>query len=169
MLRTTSLLLCCNAAAAFLVVAPRSTLAGCRQGTSINIRCSADEDETEEERRKRLESLGRQTAEEAAFLDSTADDGGLMAEFNARLDREGGANLFKLKTGIGQVGETAKEGADKAKAAGEDLIGAAGAATRGLTEQQKNIGKIVLGLIAFQVVIGLIGSIFGGGSQSYTV
>ena len=169
MLRTSSLLLCFNAAATFLVVAPRSTLVECRQGTG-NIRCSVtDEDESEEERRKRLESLGRQAAEEAAFLDSTTDDGGLMAEFNARLDQEGGANLLKLKTGVGQVGETAKEGADRAKAASEDLIDAAGAATRGLTEQQKNIGKIVLGLIAFQIVIGLIGSIFGGGSQSYSV
>ena len=47
---------------------------------------------------------------------------------------------------------------------------AAGGLTSGLSEQQKNIGKIVLGLIAFQVLIGVIGSIFGGGGgQAYSV
>ena len=38
------------------------------------------EDENEEQRRARLEELGRQAAEEQAALDTGADDGGLMAE-----------------------------------------------------------------------------------------
>ena len=38
--------------------------------------------------------------------------------------------------------------------------------TSGLNEQQKNIGKIVLGLIAFNVLIGAIGSALGGGGGS---
>ena len=38
------------------------------------------DDETEEQRRARLEELGRRTAEEQAALDSASDDGGLMAE-----------------------------------------------------------------------------------------
>ena len=39
----------------------------------------------------------------------------------------------------------------------------AGGLTSGLNEQQKNVGKIVLGLIAFNLLIGAIGSALGGG------
>ena len=40
-----------------------------------------------------------------------------------------------------------------------------------LTEQQQNIGKVILGLIAFQVLIGFISSAMsgGGGGGGYSV
>lgn len=125
--------------------------------------------EDDPEERSRLEALGRKAAEEALALDSASEgDGGLMAEFNSRIDKEGGANMFKLKTGASQIGESANEVGNKAKFAAEDLADSAGGLVSGLSEQQKNIGKIILGLIAFQLVIGLIGSAFSGG-QSYSV
>lgn len=132
-------------------------------------RDAGDPEETPEERTARLEALGRAAAAEASALDSAADDGGLMAEFNARLDQEGGANLFKLKTSVTPVTDAAQDAQRKAKRAADDLAYKAGGVTSGLTEQQKNIGKIIVGLILFQVLIGAIGSAFSGGGASYSV
>ena len=162
-----------------------------------NCRAQASEDETEEQRRARLEELGRQAADEQAKLDSAGDDGGLMAEFNSRLDKEGGKELFALKTSASAVTESGKHVARKCPAASEStkvlqhqsspralngralytasdaakvakdkaagLADAASGLTSGLNEQQKNFGKIILGLIAFNLLIGAIGSALGGG------
>jgi hypothetical protein len=130
-----------------------------------------DDGETEEQRKQRLEALGRQAAEELQALDSASmDDGGLMAEFNARLDKEGGANLFKLKTGASAATESATDAAQAAKNKAADLADATRGLTRSLTEQQKNIGKIVLGLIAFNLLIQALASALSGGSgSSYSV
>lgn len=63
------------------------------------------------------EAIGREAAAEKNYLDSApADDGGLMAEFQARIDAEGGANVFKAKSAANDVTEQAKEAANKAKA-----------------------------------------------------
>ena len=117
-------------------------------------------DETPEERRARLEALGREAAAEAARLDSAAGDDALMAEFNKRLDQEGGATMFKAKTAVSGVGETASDSAQKAKRVAEDAVDSATSWTNTLTEQQRKIGTIVLGLVAFNIVIGLISSAF---------
>ena len=56
--------------------------------------------------------------------DAAADDGGLMAEFNARLDQEGGATMFKIKSEAKQVGDAAKDTAQKVQWAGDvDAVG----------------------------------------------
>ena len=68
-----------------------------------------------------------------------------------------------------QVSDAAKQSAQKAQYAAEDAADAVGGLTSGLTEQQKNIGKIIVGLILFQVLIGAIGSAFSGGGASYSV
>lgn len=100
-------------------------------------------DESEEARRKRLEALGREAASEAAYLDSApASDDGLMAQFNARVDEEGGATMFKLKSGVNTVSESVSDGTQKAKAASEGAVDAAKGMFSGLTEQQRKIGTI---------------------------
>ena len=128
-------------------------------------------DETDEERRARLEALGKQAADEQAFMDTAAsDDDGLMQEFNARLNDEGGANLFKLKTEAQAVGEGAKDVANAAQGKVQDVANVAGGLVSGLNEQQKNVAKIILGLIAFQIFIGFIASAFSGtGGGGYGV
>ena len=114
--------------------------------------------------------LPKNEREAMAKMDSAGDDGGLMAEFNARLDQEGGANLFKMKTQAAAVSEGANDAAKAAKDKAEDLANAAGNLTSGLTEQQKNIGKIILGLIAFNLLIQALASAFsGGGASTYSV
>ena len=126
--------------------------------------------ETPDQRRARLEELGRQAAAEASFMDSApSDDGGLMAEFNKRLDSEGGATVFKAKTAASAAGESANEAAGAVKNKALDAADAAGCLVSGLSEQQKNIGKILLGIVAFNILIGLIGSAFSGGGSSYSV
>ena len=85
----------------------------------------------------------------------------LMEQFNRRLDAEGGANMFKLKTTASNVGESVSDSANQAKRAGEDAAATIEGAFNGLTTQQRNIATIVLGLIAFQILISLIGNIFG--------
>ena len=111
----------------------------------------ADE-ESEEERRQRLEALGR----EEAALDAAADDGGLMAEFNKRLDDEGGATAFKAKVAVSDAQKAATDTAERAKMAGEDLADTVSGWTNSLTEQQRKIGTIVLGLIAFNLFINFL-------------
>lgn len=156
-----SLVLACFAAS---VTAFRSPLMSSR----CHVRMSVD-GESDEERRERLQRLGREAAREAEMLDSAGEDGGLSAEFNARLAKEGGANVFKVKSSMNQAVDSLQDGAQKARGAVDDLSYQAGSVTRGLTEQQKNIAKIVVGLIAFNIAIGLIGSAFGGGQQVYSV
>ena len=69
-----------------------------------------------------------------------------------------------------EAGESAKETADGVKRAGQDVASTATGALSRLTTQQKNIAKIVGGLILFNIVIQLIGGIFGGGGgQGYSV
>ena len=92
--------------------------------------------------------------------DAAADDGGLMAEFNARLDQEGGATMFKIKSEAKQVGDAAKNTAQKVQWAGEDAADAVGGFFGRLNPQQQNILKIVAGLIAFQILIGTVSSAF---------
>lgn len=99
------------------------------------------EGETPAERKARLEELGRKAAAEASFLDSaSADDGGLMAEFNSRLDKEGGKTVFELKTSASAVGEGVKETADSVKNKAADL--ADSIPRPSLNEQQSNILKV---------------------------
>ena len=138
----------------FAPITPKAPL---RCSSPIASAAEPPEDETEEQRRQRLEKLGREAAEELTTLDSAADDGGLMAEFNARLNQEGGANVFKLKTGAAAVTETANEAAQAAKDKAAGIADAASSVTSGLNEQQKNVGKIILGIIAFNLLIGAIG------------
>jgi len=157
-------LLCILATASSLRVAPSRGAVALRRAHVV----AAIADESDEERRKRLEAAGREAAEEAKYLDGAADDGGLSAEFAKRLSAEGGATMFKAKTAVNEAGESAEQVAMKAKMAGEDAVDAVSGVARGLTEQQKNIGKIVIGLILFQILIGAIGSAFGGG-QTYSV
>ena len=148
--------------------APARAVAPTRLGAATSL---TEDNETPEERRQRLEALGRQAAEDAAYLDSgPADDGGLMAEFNARLDKEGGAEMFKLKTEVTRVGEEARAVTRKATAAGEDVVDAVAGVFSGLTEQQKTVGKIILGLIALQVFLSVLGgSLNGGAGGQYNV
>ena len=118
----------------------------------------------------RLEELGRKVAEEAAFLDSSPADDGLMAEFNARLESEGGKEVFKIKQSVAEASDVAKEGADKIKGVAEGAADAAGGLLSRLTPQQRNIATIILGLIGFQLLIGSIGSaLSGGGQDGYVV
>ena len=90
-------------------------------------RCSlvasvADDPESEEARRARLEAIGREEAERNQYLDSApADDGGLMSEFQARIDAEGGATAFKVKSSMNSVKEEASETARRAQAVGLGL------------------------------------------------
>ena len=85
----------------------------------------------------------------------------LMQQFNSRLDAEGGANMFKLKTTASNVGESVTDSANQAKRVGEDAVAKVEGAFNGLTTQQRNIATIILGLIAFQILISLIGNLFG--------
>lgn len=113
--------------------------------------------ESDEDRRTRLERLGREEAAEFARLDSAGGgDGGLMAEFNERLDKEGGATMFKAKSALNQAGDAVKQGADGAQRAGEGVAGAVDSWIAGLTEQQRKILTIVGALIAFNLVINAI-------------
>ena len=98
------------------------------------------EDETPAERKARLEELGRQAAAEASFLDSATDDGGLMAEFNKRLDAEGGKTVFELKTSASAAKEGVQETADTVKNKALDL--ADSIPRPSLNEQQSNILKV---------------------------
>ena len=119
------------------------------------------DEESEEERRMRLEALGREAAAEAQRLDSAGvGDDGLMAEFNQRLESEGGPALFKLKTGASQVGDGAAEAAGKVGDASGELLDGAKGWLSGLPEQQRKIVTIVGGIIAFQIIIGAITSAF---------
>ena len=128
------------------------------------------DDESPEERRLRLERIGREEAARASSMDTAADDGGLMAEFNARLDSEGGKDLFKLKTGVTGVADSGKEAAQKAQYAVSDALDSVPKPQ--LNEQQLNIAKIIGGLILFNVVINAIaggmGGGGGGGDPNYT-
>ena len=92
--------------------------------------------------------------------DLPQDDGGLMAEFNQRLEAEGGATNFKIKSQVNDVKKGAQETAQKVQYAGEDAVDAVGGLFGKLNPQQQNIAKIVLGLIAFQILIGTISSAF---------
>merc|ERR1719157_514401 len=130
----------------------------------------AEDPESEEARRARLEAIGREEADRKQYLDSApADDGGLMAEFQARIDAEGGATAFKVKSSMNQVKEQASETAGKAQDAGASLVDKLPSPQ--LTKQQQDIGKVILGLIAFQVLIGFISSAMsgGGGGGGYSV
>jgi len=76
----------------------------------------SEDPESEEARRARLEAIGREEAEKNQYLDSApADDGGLMAEFQARIDAEGGATAFKVKSSMNNVKEEASEKAREAQ------------------------------------------------------
>ena len=121
------------------------------------------EDESPEARRERLEKLGREEAARLAELDSAADDGGLSAAFQARLDAEGGANAFKIKSSANAAKEEAANAARVVKNKGDDLLDAASGLTSGINENQKRVLLIIFGLFAFQIVIGFIGSAFSGG------
>merc|ERR1719506_75594 len=128
----------------------------------------AEDPESEEARRARLEAIGREEAERNQYLDSApADDGGLMAEFQARIDAEGGTTAFKVKSGMNSVKEEASETARRAQNAGADLVNKL--PSPNLTEQQQNVGKVILGLIAFQVLIGFISNAMVGGGGGYSV
>ena len=166
-----SLFVVATAALRAPAVATRVPAAGPRPRARRVAMTEEPPDETEAERRARLEELGRQAAAEAAFLDSAPASGDdLMAEFNKRLDDEGGATVFKAKVALNEAGESAKETADGVKRAGQDVASTATGALSRLTTQQKNIAKIVGGLILFNIVIQLIGGIFGGGGgQGYSV
>ena len=61
-----------------------------------------------------------------------------MAEFNSRLDKEGGKTMFELKTSASAVGEGVKDAADTVKNKAADL----GNAMPSLNEQQSNILKV---------------------------
>ena len=83
----------------------------------------AEDPESEEARRARLEAIGREEAERNQFLDSApADDGGLMAEFQARIDAEGGATAFKVMSNMNNVKEEASETARKAQVGRDSLV-----------------------------------------------
>lgn len=130
------------------------------------------EDESPEERRARLERLGREEAARLSELDSPAlDDGGLSAAFKARLDAEGGANAFKIKSSANAAKEEAANAARLVKEKGDDLLDAASGLTRGINENQKRVLLIIAGLFAFQILIGFIGSAMsgGGGGGGYMV
>ena len=88
------------------------------------------------------------------------DDGGLMAEFNARIDAEGGKTNFLIKSQVNEAKKGAQETAQKVQYAGEDAVDAVGGLFGKLNPQQQNIAKIVAGLIAFQILIGTISSAF---------
>jgi hypothetical protein len=88
-------------------------------------------------------------------------DDELAMEFNKRLQQEGGPTIFKVKSSINDVRDAAKTSARKVTAIGEDVADAAGSLTSRLTEQQKNIAKIILALIAFQIAIQTIAGVFG--------
>jgi hypothetical protein len=115
-----------------------------------------DDDDDEQ---KRFDRLGR----EEAALDAApiGGDGGLAAEFNARLASEGGREVFKIKTGVSEVGSVAKEGMGKVQEAGQNV---AGNLPR-LNQQQQNIAKIIGGLVLFQVVIQLFAALLSGGND----
>ena len=139
-----------------------STIQGVGLRRRARLPVAAVADDPEDEERKRFEAAGREAAEEAAFLDATGADDGLAAEFAKRLEQEGGATTFKIKSSANAAKEGVAEGASKAKAVGEDALDAVGSVASGLTEQQKNIAKIVFGLIAFQILIGVISSAMRG-------
>ena len=83
----------------------------------------AEDPESEEARRARLEAIGREEADRKQYLDSApADDGGLMAEFQARIDAEGGATAFKVKSNMNNVKEEASETARKAQVGRDSLV-----------------------------------------------
>lgn len=68
--------------------------------------------------------------------------------------------MFKVKSSVSGIGDSATDTAKKAQRAGEDAIDAASSWTNRLTEQQRKIGTIVLGIVAFNVVISAIASAF---------
>lgn len=141
-----------------------------RQGPTLVVdEQPTEDDETPEQRRARLEDLGRKAAEEASYLDSAPADDDLMKEFNAKIASEGGANMIKIKAGISDVGDTAKVTAFKAKQAGQNVADTGTGFIQGLSTQQRNIATIVFGLIAFNVVIGLVTSSLSQGSGGYSV
>jgi len=151
------------------VTSPRLARLSCQGPMLVVDEQPTEDDETPENRRSRLEDLGRKAAEEASYLDSAPADDDLMKEFNAKIASEGGANMIKIKAGISDVGDTAKVTAFKAKQAGQNVADTGAGFIQGLSTQQRNIATIVFGLIAFNVVIGLVTSSLSQGSGGYSV
>mmetsp|Transcript_34728 Transcript_34728/g.103507 ORF Transcript_34728/g.103507 Transcript_34728/m.103507 type:complete len:159 (-) Transcript_34728:612-1088(-) len=118
----------------------------------------SSDDESEAERRARYEALGREEVVRQSGLDAGADDGGLMAEFNKRVESEGGATAFKAKIAVSDAKSTVTSTAAGAKRAGEEAVDAVSSLGDRLTEQQRKIATIVFGLIGFQIFIQILSS-----------
>ena len=67
---------------------------------------------------------------------STVDYIGLMAEFNARIDAEGGKTNFLIKSQVNEAKKGAQETAQKVQYAGEDAVDAVGGLFGKLNPQQ---------------------------------
>lgn len=131
------------------------------------IRCVDEpEDETE---RERLARLGREVAAEQARLDGAgaAEGDSLMAEFNKRLEAEGGATQFKIKTDAKAAAEKVQAGAEKVQGIGLDLADSASSAVSRLPP---NLLPIIGVCVLLSVLPSIVGALFsGGGSGGYTV
>jgi len=88
------------------------------------------------------------------------DDGGLAAAFRKRLDQEGGAEMLKLKTGLSDVGDAAKE---RVKPIQQKVSQQAGQAQQpvakwwnGLDNTQQTIAKVIGGILALRILLGVV-------------
>merc|ERR1719203_1796282 len=91
-----------------------------------HISCAADDADADE--RERLQKLGEEAANEARRLDASSAGDDLLNEFNRRLEREGGAAQFRLRTDAQQVAENVQGSANKVKEAGRGLADSANSA-----------------------------------------
>jgi len=114
---------------------------------SVHVTCAIEDPESEEEARRQ------------AALDAPPDgDDELMKEFNKRLEAEGGALQFKLRTDAKRVAEGMQAGADRVKDATQDAANSASSAADRLPP---NLLPILSVMIFLSVLPPILVSLFG--------
>ena len=89
-----------------------------------------------------------------------AEGAALMREFNARLDREGGATQFKIKSAAKDL---ARPVSDASKQVGRVAEDAADAAAGAVNKLPPNLLPILAVIVVLSIIPPLISSLAGGG------
>uniref|UniRef100_A0A7S0NUY9 Uncharacterized protein n=1 Tax=Calcidiscus leptoporus TaxID=127549 RepID=A0A7S0NUY9_9EUKA len=118
-----------------------------RSTSCFHVSCAIEDSEAEEEARRQ------------AALDAPSEgEDELMKEFNKRLEAEGGALQFKLRTDAKRVAEGVQAGADRVKDATQDAADSAASAANRLPP---NLLPIISVMIFLSVLPPLLVSLFG--------
>merc|ERR1719221_697179 len=137
----------CALVASALQVHPIVPLASPHAVHRSRVTCAIVDPEDEEELRRQ------------AALDAPIEGGDeLMREFNKRLEAEGGAMRFKLKTDAKRMAEGVQEGADRVKDATQGMADSAASAANRLPP---NFVPIVSVMIFLSVLPTILINLFG--------